>query len=162
MKITFFFHHKIAITRDCFRTFRISRLLSRKNRMISPVAFACNTYLSNIIDFLDCSPKVLMSYKKEILFYPKYFIQNFQRTDEEITPTVKNLILTSINLKGPTRLGRFSSPSRSFTCDVNTWIAADVVNPLTRLSARSDAITPNRNKYITNWKIIRSMRQIKD
>lgn len=91
--------------------------------MISPVVFACNTYLSNIIDFFDCSPKVLILYKKKSRGSKKFFfVKNlsFQRTDEEITPTVKNLILTKINLKGPMRLGRFSSPSRSFTCDVNT------------------------------------------
>lgn len=60
------------------------------------------------------------------------------------------LVLTRISLNMVPRRGKSLRPRRSFICDVNTCIAADVVNPLTRLSARRDAITPRRSKYIPN------------
>lgn len=60
------------------------------------------------------------------------------------------IALTRISLNAPLRRGRSLSPKRSFICDVNTCIAAAVVNPLTRLSARRDEIMPKRSTYIPN------------
>jgi len=59
-------------------------------------------------------------------------------------------VLTRISLNAPLRRGKSLSPKRSFICDVNTCNAAAVVNPLTRLSARRDEITPKRSTYIPN------------
>jgi len=63
----------------------------------------------------------------------------------------QNLVaLTRISLNAPLRRGRSLSPKRSLICDVNTCIAAAVVNPLTRLSASRDEIMPKRSTYIPN------------
>lgn len=46
------------------------------------------------------------------------------------------ITLTNIILKLPT-FGDNSMPNRSLTCDVNTWIAAPVVNPETNVSEKN-------------------------
>lgn len=59
--------------------------------------------------------------------------------------------LTFINLKYPLILGNVS-PSRSLTCDVNTWNAAPVVNPLTKHSDKRNDKTPSRKTNIRSCK----------
>lgn len=60
--------------------------------------------------------------------------------------------LTKMILKLPTN-GVNLIPSRSLTCDVNTWIAQPVVNPETNVSDNSDDIIPSLSTYIMSWKI---------
>lgn len=62
-----------------------------------------------------------------------------------------SFILTKISLKLPCEDLIFI-PNKSFTCDVNTCMAAPVVNPETNTSDNKLEIMPIRKMYMPNFK----------